>query len=221
VAQRVLTDPGWLDGCPERQACPRPWWQGRTLPVPPAERSTGQVLLGERSLSVANGSPALTDDLRWAVGRFALAGLDAPRVTSVTFDPYDPLCVRDDGRSRFTPDGAQVLVCVEEGVPCRRSGCDTGAVRRLLLLHELGHAWVHDQVPSAARSRFSDLVGALRWSDGDPRRQGVEWAADTLAWGLLGDPGAALRVGQAPCPTLTAGFVLLTGTSPLTVCPPG
>jgi hypothetical protein len=221
VRQRLLTDPGEVDACRTEAACGPAWWQGREPPVEPGERVTGWLSLAGGPLQVSNGTSALVDDLRWALGRFTLAGLAAPRVTAVRFDPYDPLCVRDDGRTTFAADGARVLVCAEEGVPCRRFGCDAGADRRLLLLHELGHAWVDDNVPAATRAQFTDLVDVGRWSDGDPRRLGVEWAADTLAWGLDGDPDAPLRVGPAACPTLAAGFRLLTDASPLTVCPPG
>jgi hypothetical protein len=221
VAERRMRDPADVGrSVPAGKGCCQDfWWDGREPPVPLTQRRT-PVPLGGVPVDVVNSTPALVDDLRWAVGRFTLAGLPVPSLRTVVFDPYDPRCVRDDGRTTVTAQGTTVLVCSEQGAPCRAQGCDPMAERRMLLLHELGHAWLGDHLDAATRDRFQSLVGTPRWSeqDADSRRLGVEWAAETLAWGLDGDPNVPLRVGAADCATLRAGFVLLTGTSSNTRC---
>jgi hypothetical protein len=201
------------------------WWDGAP-PPPLAERRTAVPCVGGRPVEVVNGSPALVEDVRWALARFAAApGLGEPDVASVTFDPYDPRCRVNQGMATFTGDATDVLVCHEDGMGCRGAGCDVRTERRLLLLHEIAHAWIQAEVGPETRDRFLLLVGLADWSDGgqasssDWRRLGVEWAAETLVWGAGGPDGTALRVGARPCDQLVAGYRTLTGRAPDRQCP--
>ena len=57
------------------------------------------------------------------------------------------------------------------------------------------------------------VVLTLPWAE-----LGVEQAADTIAWGLLGGTIEILGRPLPPCEQLHDGFVVLTGTTPTTDC---
>ncbi len=70
------------------------------------------------------------------------------------------------------------------------------------------------------RQGFMDSAGVNHWNDkSEPwADRGVEWAAETLAYGLQGIPGTSQSVGAPDCAILAEGFRILTGIEPLTPC---
>lgn len=59
-----------------------------------------------------------------------------------------------------------------------------------VILHELGHAWTALQLNDHQRIALSARWGMESWHDPDTpwRLRGAEYAADTIAWGLLEEP---------------------------------
>ena len=59
-----------------------------------------------------------------------------------------------------------------------------------VILHELGHAWTALHLTDQQRIEFSGRWGLESWHDPDTpwRLRGAEYAADTVAWGLLEEP---------------------------------
>ena len=71
--------PAWT-----RKDLPSGWWQSL---APRAAQVTGTVAVAGNEVTVWNGTPQREALLRWALQRFADAGLPAPAPTSVTFLP--------------------------------------------------------------------------------------------------------------------------------------
>jgi hypothetical protein len=82
------------------------------------------------------------------------------------------------------------------------------------MLHELGHAWLLDNLSEAVQSEFLALNDlSSRGDSAEPwHRRSAEQAAENIAWGLLEQPIRLLRIGDPPCEKVAAGFELLTGS---------
>lgn len=206
------------------------WWTGRGLPVPLSERVTGRVDSGSGSIEIRNGTPELEEFVRWGLGRFAEAGLASPRVRTIAFDPFSPLCADYNGYTDASDGVTTIVICAdagdtaprgpEEGDACAEASCpNISWSRRELLVHELGHAWLITHLDERTRDRFTAYVGAS-WDDPAVRaaQRGVELAASTLAWGLAGSSTERAGLGPRPCEVVAGGFRLLTGAEPLTAC---
>jgi hypothetical protein len=79
-----------------------------------------------------------------------------------------------------------------------------------IVLHELAHAWEHNNMSDNTRQAFLDYTG-LVWYDPDVnwRNRGNEVAANTIAWGLRETPLTATDIGNYS--ELLHRFELLTG----------
>lgn len=200
-----------LRGCPER--APGGALLGREIPRPFRDQVTGTVAVGRTRIEVRHGTDGLEQGIGWALGRFEQAGLAPPPVTSVAFDPYDPCCDEALGLATFTGATTDVLVCGDAESLCDEDGCLTDRPSRRLLLHELAHAWLNAYADESTQDAFTDLMGLPTWDDTtEPWAfRGIEWAAETLAWGLHDQPVGMFQFGDPSCATLTEGFALLTG----------
>jgi hypothetical protein len=139
--------------------------------------------------------------VRWAYGRYEGAGLAVPPV-DVHFHPDTSGCYGHIGSAL----GRRLDICV----------VIVSEIARDALLHEMGHAWVDENVSAAVRERFMQMRGLTAWND-----QGVIWdergfehAAETLAW-ALGHRYIAPGIPDNDPVRLTAAFELLTGGLPL------
>lgn len=115
----------------------------------------------------------------------------------------------------------EVGVCLDADRICRQvDGVVFTLAGRLCILHELGHLWLSQQVFESVREELIDHTGAPSWRDPGLAwsERGVEQAADTLAWGLLGETIEILGRPLPPCDQLHEGFLILTGTAPLSEC---
>jgi len=184
------------------------WWTGRNLPEPLAARVTGSAGSAQGPVSVHNGTSGLHAHVRWALDQFAIAGLEAPQVAAVTFDPYDPYCDTNAGRYRRSTD--TVLLCMDEE-SLAADGTLTRDQQRVLL-HELAHAWVEDHTPVSRREDFQRLVGLRGWNDLSSAwdQRAGEWAAEIFVRSLTeGAIVPSLLDGVDPG-LLDEGFALLT-----------
>ena len=137
----------------------------------------------------------------WALGRYEHAGLAVPPIEvhfhSDTSGCYGHLGSEWNGR---------VDICV----------VIVSEIARDALLHEIGHAWVQDNVTPQTRERFMRMRGLTVWNDQDVvwDDRGFEHAAETLTW-ALGHRFLAPGIPDHGPARLTAAFELLTGGLPM------
>ncbi len=200
-------------------ALPKGWWTGLALPPPADEVVTGTLTTpGGRDIEIHNGTPALEGLLAWGLGRYAGAGLPEPGMDTVTFQP-SRRCEARSGRVVDDGNRRELFVCMYESDICTRieRPCDTPATAvRVAFLHELGHAWMIDHLTDDMEQDLLEISGRSVWDDHDVPwvDRGVEYAADVLAWGLLEEPLAMVRIGSPPCGELAAAYEALTGGPP-------
>ena len=196
------------------------WWTGLEPPAPYEDVVTGTVRVGGQRIEIHNGAAALERLVLWAMGRFETAGLPAPSVASVTFDEDTtaPQCAADrTGLSVDLGESAQVFVCTGEERACEGEACAAFVTNaRLLVLHELAHAWMYREIDETTQRAFMEHMGAEAWSSADLiwYDRGVEQAAQVLAWGLMDESIPPRRLGDRPCEQLVESFRILTGEQP-------
>ncbi len=166
--------------------------------IAPGLAASEPVLVGPH-VSVYQASRQQVRLVRWAVSRYEDAGLEAPRV-EIHFHGDGSGCDDHVGFAR----GGRVDIC------------DTlvNTMTRHLMLHEMGHIWLDQNLTAPAREQFLRVEGLRAWnSSSDPwRLRGYEQAAEILAWGL----GERILTPMIPDndPERTAvDYELLTGTS--------
>ena len=135
--------------------------------------------------------------VRWAFGRYEHAGLKVPPL-DVHFHSDTSGCYGHNGSSF----GRRVDVCV----------VIVSEIARDALLHEMGHAWIAENVSAAVRERFMGLRGLTAWNDPNVMwdERGFEHAAETLTW-ALGNRWLEPGIPDHDPASLTAAFELLTG----------
>jgi hypothetical protein len=153
---------------------------------------------------VRGGSPDQVAMVRWAVGRYELAGLRLPPLV-IWFHADARPC----GGLMGLYGGGHVEMCTGPGV---------NAIPRMTMLHELGHAWSERAVTGPRQARFLRLRGAATWDSpivpwGE---RGWEQAAEIMAWGL-GDRLVKPRIPYHDPEDLQAAYELVTGSR----LPPG
>ncbi|HET6952220.1 MAG TPA: nuclear transport factor 2 family protein [Acidimicrobiales bacterium] len=207
--------------CWNTDQLPDGWWTGLEPPAAHEDVVTGTVGVAGQRIEIHNGTATLERLVQWAMGRFETARLPAPPVASVAFDQDTtaPQCAVD--RTGLTIDlgeSSQVFVCLGEDDACAGEACTAFVANaRLLVLHELAHAWMYRQVDEATQQAFMDHMGLEAWSSAEVGwyDRGVEQAAQVLAWGLMDEPIPTTRLGDLPCEQLVEAFRLLTGDHPL------
>ncbi len=189
---------------------------------------TDPLILGDATVAVYNGTPALNEALAWGLEQYEMAGLDLPPIGSATFTVQSEMC--DDIRGRYLPTarGIELELCMDERTTCWEvpevnpdvcpGHCPAHVPGQLaVILHEFAHAWLDANIDSIDSERFLDHVELEAWRDRTlPWDQnGVEHAADTIAWGLMNRDIEMLRIGQPTADELAEGFRILTGIDPL------
>ena len=150
------------------------------------------------SIRVFGGDPEHVGLVRWAAARYETRGLGVPTV-DVHFHSDTSGCYGHLGSEL----GGRVDVCV----------VIVSEIARETLLHEMGHAWIDENVTDSVRVRFLEMRGLRAWNETtvpwDDR--GFEHGAEIIAWGL-GNRYMAPSIPDRNPPRLAAGFELLTGT---------
>jgi hypothetical protein len=203
--------------CLDTKDLPSGWWQ--TLP-PRAAQVPGTLTVAGHEVFVSNGTPQREALLRWALQRFADAGLPAPAPTSVTFAPP----VTDPWTTYGFDPHSSALVLPSTAAGCDAEGCDAWpTVERTFALTELARLWVAKET---MWTRLADLAQAhgLDWEDFDApgSQQVVDLAVATVVWGLMDQPYDLPDVldGRA-CDQVAADFQALTLASTAgAACPP-
>ena len=161
------------------------------------------------------GDPHQVDGIvevyRWTLGRYEAMGLELPAMT-VTFHRERSNCWDFQGLWISGEDGMRVEICVGGEMK-----------RRRILLHELAHAWLADNLDQADRDEFVARHGLAGWSGLHIEHdlQGVEHAAEVIVWGLdeVCRPSHWLS-GMSDPTELVEEFELLTNRSPLCASQP-
>jgi hypothetical protein len=136
---------------------------------------------------------------RWAFGRYEHAGLGAPSV-DIYFHPDTSGCYGHLGAEL----GGRVDVCV----------VIVSEIARGVLLHEMGHAWIDENVTTSVRERFLEMRGLSAWNDRSViwDARGFEHGAEIIAWGV-GTRYIAPTIPDRTPERLAAGWELLTGAA--------
>jgi hypothetical protein len=153
-----------------------------------------------RNVEVEGATPAQLAMARWAVGRFEAADLDPPAV-EIGFHGDPSGCV---GHPGFASQGV-VDICTTLA----------NLTTRWLLLHEMSHVWLDQNVDVHARTRFLRVRGLPSWNaTRDPwQLRGYEQAAEIMAW-LLGDRILTPEFTDDDPRQLDEAYELLTGKDP-------
>lgn len=135
--------------------------------------------------------------VRWAMGRYEHAGLHVPPI-EVHFHADTSGCYGHLGSEL----GGRLDVCV----------VIVSEIARDAVLHEMGHAWIDENVSATVRERFMRMRGLTVWNDQSViwDERGFEHAAETMAW-ALGHRYIAPSIPDNAPDRLTAAFELLTG----------
>ena len=145
-------------------------------------------------MTIVGASREQRETVDWAIAHFVEAGLELPTL-AIEFHATDEGCDGYDGafRSRETP--ARLDVCNPY---------------RLIVLHELAHAWEHTAVSDHVRDEFMAVRGIAAWNGGDLpwKQRGVEEMAEVLVWGLRQFSGTTAIDVQ---PEREQAFELVTG----------
>ncbi len=155
-------------------------------------------------IALRTAPPVAEEMIRWAVERYAMAGLELPP-TDLSFHPDMSGC---GGLIGYTEVGRVEL--------CARLAMEAGPQR--IVLHELAHAWIMANVDAAGQQRFNELRGLERWSDPSDawKARGMEQAAEIVAWGLGDGTMSPMIDGSTEPADLALAFRELTGLAPLT-----
>jgi hypothetical protein len=211
--------------CQDTEQLPPGWWNAlEPLPPLPEDEVTGVVEVGGRRIEIHDGTADLERLVRWAMGRYEAAQLDAPRVESVTFGRQAHFVQCTDERNGLAvdlDDSSAIYICLGETDACTTDGCRSfTANSRRLVLHEFAHAWMDQHLGDTEQQAFLDYMGLEDWYRADLRwdRRGVEQAAQVIAWGLMDEPIAPARLGGRSCAELAEAFQVLTGVTPQIGC---
>jgi hypothetical protein len=146
--------------------------------------------------------------VRWAVGRYRLAGLPLPSL-DIEFRA-NGACGLD--WAYYVREQRRIVDCD----PWWRSES------RETLLHELAHAWDQLALTDEVRRRFMAFRGLDSWRGaGTPwARRGAEQTAEIVAWGLMDDGLPELtarltKIFDMRAEDLPVAFEMLTGRKPV------
>ena len=144
----------------------------------------------------------------WAIGLFAEAEMTLPPLEINHHGDDTAHCDGHDGLHRPRDGFSIVELCTD----------DVGFPTQAMVLHELAHAWVDHNVDAETRRSFQELRGNEHWHDyaaATWHDNGIEQAAEIVAWGLFDRPMSMSRINQNGCDELESGYRTLTGVAPL------
>ncbi|MGI9598680.1 MAG: hypothetical protein ACR2QK_21125 [Acidimicrobiales bacterium] len=144
-----------------------------------------------------------------------------PKIEQIHFGPATAGCASRAGWARLT-NGVEVAVCLPGERICL-DGVDSTLTNpaKFCGLHELAHAWLVQNVSAETEVAFLAHTGLDTWmttEDTPWHKRGVEYAAETIAWGLMDTRLNLIRLADPDCRQIEIGFGLITGATPLVHC---
>jgi hypothetical protein len=217
VAERRYHDVASMRRCVNTARLPDGWWAHAAIPPPIQDQVTATLTVAGRRVEVHNGSPGAEELLRRALTRFPAARLAAPEIAVVAFDEeiHRQQCSSERwGLTLSAGSSSRIYLCFTV------AGAPT-AFQQQLLLHELAHAWLWQNLPGSTRQDFLALLHLPTWDARDVPwgRRGIEQAADVIVWGISQPPVESDLLAGRTCAQLTQVFRLLTHVSPVQQCP--
>lgn len=213
VAERRYHDVASMRRCVDNAVLPDGWWTHAVIPDATVDQLTGTVTVAGQRIEVHNGPPEANDLVRWGISRFPAARLTAPTVASVAFseEAHQAQCAGDlRGLALKAGPSSRIYLCyAEDGT--------SPPFARELLLHELAHVWMWENLDQPTQQRFIDRFDLPTWDVTDvPRdKRGIEQAADVIAWGLADEPSRNSLLANRSCADRAEAFKLLTNAAPL------
>jgi hypothetical protein len=229
--------------CVSHVELPDGWWTGRAVPgadgsgeeIPAdcdaaasedLETVTERIVVSEMTIEICNGTPVLAELVMWGLSRFYLADMQLPVVHRVTFTSFSDFCPHVAGRTIFDSDRdpetgrpiADVVLCLDsDDVYMDERGAEPSPLTRFMVLHELAHAWIMQNLDPAVRDDFVAWLDLPTWNDRafDWEHRGVEWAASFISWGLMDVPMPLFELDVPPIEQRVDGFLKLTERQPL------
>ncbi len=164
---------------------------------------------GPDSIELTNMPDRFVDMVDWSVSLFKDAELELP-----------PMRFAHHADSKEPCGGAPGLHRVVEGVSSIEV-CTTEATfpAQVMILHEIAHAWIAHNLSPTRKEIFRELRGWEHWNNHTTaawHENGSEQAAEIMVWGLVDRPIPMLRIADADCDALDAGYRALTQAAPTT-----
>ncbi len=173
-----------------------------------ASAGTATAHAGGPTVVVVGGArPADRAAVRWAVGRYAAAGLRLPRA-SIRFGPAAGERGSELGTALATRAGVAITIS------SRARSCQL--LLRRTVIHELAHAWLFDHVGKLREAAFDAVRGLRAWDSTRLPwdRRGVEQAAEVMTWGVMRPPSFVLMLTNDDRDALVAAYRTLVGAVP-------
>ena len=153
-----------------------------------------------------DGSQSESEDglLQWASSRFTRAGLDLPAVY-VAFHDEREACAGHPGLFRDQPD-LRIDIC---------GFSDFSTAAKKTMLHELAHAWAHENLSDHDIEEFLMLRGLEIWAGplAPWELKGSEHAAEIISWALFDRELDLVTIPDAGPEAIEASYRILTGKS--------
>lgn len=148
----------------------------------------------ETAVFAPDGDQELMELGQWAIDRFETAAMSVPAI-EIRMHRTNSEC--GGHRGTFNPTAKRIDVCVAEP---------------LVVLHEIAHAWAHENLTERERDAFVTAGGYESWNHPDTAwgDRGSEHAADAIAWGLMEEP-QMMVTADGPIAQINADFRMLTG----------
>jgi hypothetical protein len=153
-------------------------------------------------VEVFGADPQHLQLVRWALGRFSAAGLGEP-VVQVRFDLGSAeACHGGFGWAR----ARTVDLCTGLGV---------NLMTRHIVLHEVSHIWLDENLDPWTRAMFLRMRGLRSWNSADVpwELRGYEQGAEIISWELGGRLLAPMIPERSPA-KMAAAYRVLTGERP-------
>lgn len=217
VAERRYHDVTSMRRCVNTAQVPDGWWAHAAIPPPIQDQVTAVLTVAGRRVEVHNGSPGAEELVRQGLARFPAARLAAPEIAVVAFDEeiHRQQCSSERwGLTLSAGSSSRIYLCFTV------AGAPT-AFQQQLLLHELAHAWMWQNLPGSTRQDVLALMHLPTWDALDLPwdRRGIEHAAEVIVWGISRPPVESDLLAGHSCAQLSEAFRLLTHVSPLQQCP--
>ena len=137
---------------------------------------------------------------------YSEAGIELPELDIQFHDDLAP-CFGNAGFYRHYVDRPDIIdVCADPSGPTDKTIQQTRT-----LWHELAHAHLSPRLSDQAKAEFTAFVGADAWQSDEWHRQGTEYAAEILVWGIVGGNLEMHRgLDDLDCPTLIGGLKLIS-----------
>jgi hypothetical protein len=221
MAEEWFTAPASARRCLAGEELQAGVWEDVPIPSPVAGPDASTLERPEQVITLVDATPALVEQLEWALDRYHEAGLRAPVVRSVTWvDRRDGACRVVNGLAMSTEtEGFAVTLCFDHGDACSGGfNCPrTESWTRVVLLHELAHVWLAQNADAGVEADYLRHARLKHWARAETPYQlrGVERACWDIAYGLMDEPRDEQPSAET-CTWYDDGFRLLTDVDPLT-----